>query len=130
MSSTSLAERIKSPRIPWTDEEMKIVLGYYYFIYVNNTRKQDYASFGDDLRKKTSNNRSNGSLGFRFSNFGEVDPLAKSGLNGGHQPCLYVWNECINPDRTPKESFIKLFMSFIEEYGNKKTHSSRKETVQ
>ena len=121
MSSTNLSERIKSPRISWTDDEMKIVLGYYYFIYVNNTRKQDYASFGDDLRKKTGNSRSNGSLGFRFSNYGDVDPLAKSGLEGGHKRCLLVWNECINPDRTPKESFIKLFMSFIEKYGNNKS---------
>lgn len=121
MSSTDLSGRFTSPRVKWTDDELRIVLGYYFFIYENNTREQDYESFADDLRKMTGNSRSNGSVGVRFGNFISVDPSKPSaGFPGGNKKCLPIWNECINPDRTPKEFFIKLFMSFIEKYGNKK----------
>lgn len=122
MSSTDLSGRFTSPRVKWTDDELRIVLGYYFFVYENNTRKQDYESFADDLRKKAGNSRSNGSVGVRFSNFISVDPSKTStSFSGGDKKCIPIWNECINPDRTPKESFIKLFMSFIEKYGNKKS---------
>ncbi len=122
MSSTDLSGRFTSPRVKWTDDELRIVLGYYFFIYENNTREQDYESFADDLRKMTGNSRSNGSVGVRFGNFISVDPSKTSvGFPGGNKKCLPIWNECINPDRTPKESFIKLFMAFIEKYGNKKS---------
>ncbi len=121
MSSKNLAERFTSPRIKWTDDELRIALGYYFFIYGNNTRKQDYESFADDLRRMTGNSRSNGSIGVRFGNFISIDPLrSSSGFSGGNKKCLPIWNECINSDRTPKESFIKLFMLFIEKYGSKK----------
>ena len=122
MSSADLSGRFTSPRVKWTDDELRIVLGYYFFIYENNTREQDYESFADDLRKMTGNSRSNGSVGVRFGNFISVDPAKTSaGFPGGKKKCLPIWNECINPDRTPKEPFIKLFMSFIERYGNKKS---------
>lgn len=122
MSSTDLSGRFISPRVKWTDDELRIVLGYYFFIYENNTREQDYESFADDLRKMTGNSRSNGSVGVRFGNFISVDPAKTSaGFPGGNKKCLPIWNECINSDRTPKESFVKLFMEFIEKYGNKKS---------
>lgn len=122
MSSADLSGRFTSPRVKWTDDELRIVLGYYFFIYENNTREQDYESFADDLRKMTGNSRSNGSVGVIFCNFISVDPAKTSaGFPGGNKKCLPIWNECINPDRTPKESFIKLFMAFIEKYGNKKS---------
>lgn len=122
MSSVDLSGRFTSPRVKWTDDELSIVLGYYYFIYENNTREQDYESFADDLRKMTGNNRTNGSVGVRFGNFISVDPLKSStGFTGGNKKCLPIWNEYINTDRTPKESFIRLFMDFIEKYGNKKS---------
>lgn len=121
MSSTDLSGRFTSPRVKWTDDELRIVLGYYFFIYENNTREQDYESFSDDLRKMTGNSRSNGSVGVRFGNFISVDPSKTStGFPGGNKKCLPIWNECINPDRTPKESFIRLFMDFVEKYGNHK----------
>lgn len=119
--NTILSKRFTSPRTKWTDDELRIVLGYYYFIYVNNTRKQDYALFAEDLRKMTGNNRSNGSVGVRFGNFNSVDPSKSSkGFSGGNKKCLPIWNECINSDGTPKDSFIRLFMTFIVKYGNKK----------
>lgn len=122
MSSTDLSGRFTSPRVKWTDDELRVVLRYYFFIYENNTREQDYESFADDLRKMTGNSRSNGSVGVRFGNFISVDPAKTSaGFPGGNKKCLPIWNECINLDRTPKESFIKLFMAFIEKYGNKKS---------
>ncbi len=122
MSSTDFANRFKSKRVLWTDDELKIVLGYYFFIYKNNTRKRDYESFADDLRKMTGNDRSNGSVGVRFGNFISVDPSKKnSGFKGGDKKCLPLWHECINLDRTPKESFVRLFMTFVEKYGNTKS---------
>lgn len=122
MSNNNLSGRFAAPRVKWTDDELRIVLGYYFFIYENNTRTQDYESFTDDLRKMTNNNRSYGSVGIRFGNFISVDPAKTStGFNGGNKKCIPIWNECINADRTPKESFIKLFMNFIEKYGNKKS---------
>ena len=121
MSSANLSGRFTSPRVKWTDDELRIVLGYYFFIYENNTREQDYESFADDLRKMTGNSRSNGSVGVRFGNFISVDPAKTSvGFPGGNKKCFPIWNECINPDRTPKESFIRLFMAFIKKYGSKK----------
>ena len=48
MSNLDLSGRFTSPRVKWTDDELRIVLGYYYFIYENNTREQDYESFADD----------------------------------------------------------------------------------
>ena len=62
MSSADLSGRFTSPRVKWTDDELRIVLGYYFFIYENNTREQDYELFADDLRRMTGNNRSNGSV--------------------------------------------------------------------
>ena len=99
MSSTDLSGRFTSPRVKWTDDELRIVLGYYFFIYENNTREQDYESFADDLRKMTGNSRSNGSVGVRFGNFISVDPAKTSaGFPGGKKKCLPIWIECINPD--------------------------------
>ncbi len=122
MSNNNLSGRFAAPRVKWTDDELRIVLGYYFFIYENNTRTQDYESFTDDLRKMSNNNRSYGSVGIRFGNFISVDPAKTStGFNGGNKKCIPIWNECINPDRTPKDGFIKLFMTFIEKYGNKKS---------
>lgn len=96
-------------------------MGYYYFIYVNNTRKSDYYSFADDLRKMIGNSRTNDSVGMRFSNFAYLDPSSNSGFANGYKKCVPIWNECINKDRTPKDSFINLFMSFIKKYGNNKS---------
>lgn len=121
MSSTDLSGRFTSPKVLWTNEELIIVLGYYYFIYVNNTRKGDYYSFAEDLRKMTGNSRTNDSVGMRFSNYAYIDPSSNSGFANGYKKCIPIWNECINSDRTPKETFIKLFMSFVEKYGNKKS---------
>lgn len=121
MSDIGLSGRFKSKRISWTTDELRIVLGYYFFIYDTNTRKQDYNSFADDLRKMTGNNRSNGSVGVRFGNFISVDSSKKSsGFKGGNTKCLPIWHDCINNDRTPKDEFIKLFMSFVEKYGGNK----------
>lgn len=120
MGSEELSGRFKSPKVLWTNEELRIVLGYYYFIYVNNTRKKDYYLFAEDLRKMTGNSRTNDSVGVRFSNYAYIDPSSNSGFANGYKKCIPIWNECINPDRTPKESFIELFMAFIEKYGNKK----------
>ncbi len=69
----------------------------------------------------TGNNRSNGSVGVRFGNFNSIDPSKSSKrFSGGNKKCLPIWNECINQDGTPKDSFIRLFMTFIVKYGNKK----------
>jgi 5-methylcytosine-specific restriction endonuclease McrA len=122
MNNVNLSGRFKSSRVLWTDLELKIVLGYYFFIYENNTREKDYELFASDLRKMTGNNRSNGSVGVRFGNFISVDPSKSSrGFKGGDTKCVPIWEECINSDRTPKEKFIKLFMQFVEEYGNRKS---------
>lgn len=91
MSSTDLSGRFTSPRVTWTDDELRIVLGYYFFIYENNTREQDYESFADDLRKMMGNSRSNGSVGVRFGNFISVDPAKTSaGFAGGNKKCLPI----------------------------------------
>ena len=55
MSKRELSGRFKSEKIKWSDEEMIITLGYYFFIYENNTREQDCFSFAEDLRKMTGN---------------------------------------------------------------------------
>lgn len=116
--NSKLSGRFKSKRIPWTDYEMRIVLGYYFFIYQYNTREKDYLLFADHLRKMTGNERTNASVKVRFSNYIHIDPERNDGLEGGTQKCQPIWDECINFDRTPKDSFIKLFMDFIELYGN------------
>ncbi len=121
MSKSELSGRFTSPRVPWTEEEMKLVLAYYFFIYENNTREQDYYSFTDDLKKLTKNNRSYGSVGVRFGNYISVDPRKNStGFKGGDKKCKPIWDECINDDLTPKHSFILMFLDFINKYGNKK----------
>ena len=117
MANLNLSERFKAERIKWTDDEMKLVLAYYFFIYGTNTREKDYKIFAADLRKMTGNNRSDGSVGVRFGNYISIDPSKESsGFQGGYKKCLSIWKECINDDRTPKDSFILLFMTFIEKY--------------
>ena len=118
MAKQQLSGRFKSKRISWTDEELRITLGYYYFIYEHNTREHDYELFTTHLRKMTGNNRSFGSVGVRFGNFNSVNP-AKSGtgFKGGDKKCKPIWDACINKDGTPKISFIKEFMDFVQTYG-------------
>ena len=118
MSKAELSGRFKSARINWTDEELKLVLAYYFFIYETNTREQDYYAFTDDLKKLTKNNRSYGSVGVRFGNYISIDPRKTStGFKGGDKKCLPIWNECINTDNSPKETFILMFIDFIKKYG-------------
>ena len=116
--NSKLSGRFKSKRILWTDYEMRIALGYYFFIYKYNTREKDYSLFASHLRKMTGNERTNASVKVRFSNYIHIDPERNDGLEGGAQKCQPIWDECINSDCTPKESFIKLFTNFIEIYGN------------
>lgn len=118
MSKSELSGRFKSKRIPWSDEELRLTLGYYYFIYENNTREHDYKIFTTHLRNLTGNNRSFGSVGVRFGNFNSVNPTKTgSGFKGGDKKCKPIWDACINPDNTPKESFIVEFMNFVQKYG-------------
>lgn len=118
MSKAELSGRFKSARINWTGEELKLVLAYYFFIYETNTREQDYYAFTDDLKKLTKNNRSYGSVGVRFGNYISIDPRKTStGFKGGDKKCLPIWNECINADNSPKETFILMFIDFIKKYG-------------
>lgn len=118
MSKQNLSGRFKSKRIAWTDEELRLTLGYYYFIYENNTREHDYEIFTTHLRSLTGNNRSFGSVGVRFGNFNSVNPTKTgSGFKGGDKKCKPIWDACINPDNTPKESFIVEFMAFVQKYG-------------
>lgn len=69
----------------------------------------------------TGNSRTNDSVGMRFSNFAYLDPSSNSGFANGYKKCVPIWNECINKYRTPKDSFINLFMTFIKKYGNNKS---------
>lgn len=118
MSNVDLSGRFKEKPVLWTDEEMKIVLAYYYFIYQTNTRKYDYELFADHLRKMTGNKRSNGSVSVRFGNFISIDPSRTSkGFANANKKCISIWNEYINEDGTPRENFIILFWSFIEKFG-------------
>lgn len=121
MSNVNLSKRFPSPPVLWTNDELRITLGYYYFIYVDNKSERDCYSFAEDLRKMTYNSRTNGSVKMRLSNYASLDPLSNSGFENCYKKCAPIWNECINLDRTPKESFIKLFMEFIEKYGDKKS---------
>ena len=41
MAKQQLSGKFKSKRISWTDEELRITLGYYYLIYKHNTRDHD-----------------------------------------------------------------------------------------
>lgn len=122
MSRSDLSGRFKSERIPWTDDEMELVLAYYIFIYEYTTRKADYESFTNDLRKLTGNSRSYGSVGVRFGNYISVDPTKDStGFKGGDKRCQEVWDKCIGANRKPKDYLIKKFLDFILKFGNKKS---------
>lgn len=122
MSKSELSGRFKSKRVFWTDEELKIVLAYYFFIYEYNTREQDYYAFTDDLKKLTKNDRSYGSVGVRFGNYISIDPRKSStGFKGGDTKCQPIWDSCINKDLSPKDSFIRMFIDFILKFGAKKS---------
>ena len=125
MSEPKLSGRFKSKRISWTDEELRLTLGYYYFIYENNTREHDWQVFTMHLRSLTGNNRSFGSVGVRFGNFNSVNPTKTgSGFKGGDTKCKPIWDACINADGAPKETFIIEFMTFVQNYGkNNKIYS-------
>lgn len=119
MSKSNLSGRFKSKRIPWTDQELRITLGYYFFIYGNNTREHDYEIFTTHLRKLTGNERSVGSVGVRFGNFNSVNPAKTgTGFKGGDTKCKPIWDSCINSDYTPKDSFVIEFMLFVKFYGD------------
>lgn len=116
--ATDLANRFKAKRVKWSHEELVLCLAYYFFIYENNTRKQDYSLFASNLRSKTKNNRSDGSVGVRFGNYFSVDPRKKAaGFKGGDSVCKEIWDECIDVNLKPKSSFVTCFYDFIQTYG-------------
>lgn len=118
MAKVDLSGRFKSKRVPWSDEELRLTLGYYFFIYENNTREHDYELFTNHLKALTGNDRSYGSVGVRFGNFNSVNPnKTGSGFKGGDKKCKPIWDACINKDGSPKESFILEFMHFVQTYG-------------
>lgn len=67
-------------KIPWTDEELRLTLGYYFFIDTHNTtkhertKKHDREIFAINLRNLTGNSRTTASVVIRLSNFISVDP--------------------------------------------------------
>lgn len=117
MSNQTLSGRFKSERIPWTDKELRITLGYYFFVYEYNTRKHNYELFTIHLRKMTGNNRAFGSVGVRFGNYNSVNPKKSGGFKGGDKKCKPIWDSCINADGTPKKNFIIEFMDFVQTFG-------------
>lgn len=119
-SKNSLLSCKKDKSVPWGKEELIITLGYYFFIYKKNTRKKDYILFANDLRKMTGNSRTNDSVGLRFMNYANIDNSNNgANLSAGKTKCLPIWKECIEEDGTPKISFIRKFLKFIEQYGAK-----------
>lgn len=113
-----VGKRFKAKRVKWTHDELVLCLAYYFFIYEYNTRKHDYVLFASNLRDKTKNNRSDGSVGVRFGNYISVDPRKKSaGFKGGDSVCKNIWDECIDINLKPKSEFVLFFYDFIEAYG-------------
>ena len=119
MSRQELSGRFKAQRVKWTDEEMTLTLAYYFFIFRFNSRKSDYEGFTDDLKQKTGNARSYGSVGMRFSNYNTVNTIdSLRGFMGGEAACKPFWEKYINQDGTPTDQLISIFASFIEQYGH------------
>ncbi len=111
---------ISKKRVVWTNEEMRLTLGYYFFIFPRTTSKTDYKKFALHLRECTGILRTFDSIGLRLGNYKSVDPRKKGiGLKNGYTQCKPVWDACINSDYTPKETFIREFANFVVKFGKK-----------
>lgn len=108
----------KAEKIKWSDNEIRITLGYYYFIYLKNTNRKMFEIFTDDLNQMTGNKRGRDSVGVRFANFDSVNPAKiNKGFVGGSSRCTPIWNECIDKNMKPFPKFVSLFAGFVAFYG-------------
>ena len=108
----------KAEKIGWSDDEIRITLGYYYFIYLKNTSKKMFEFFTKDLNLMTGKKRGKDSVGVRFANFDYANPFkANKGFDGGGKRCIPFWHECIDNDGNPYPKFISLFAGFVAFYG-------------
>lgn len=108
----------KAEKIKWSDNEMRITLGYYYFIYLKNSNKKMFELFTKDLNSMTGNKRGKDSVGVRFANYDYANPAkTNKGFAGGGSRCVPIWNECIDENGNPYPKFISLFAGFVAFFG-------------
>lgn len=108
----------KADKIKWSDNEIRITLGYYYFIYQKNTNKKMFEIFTKDLNEMTGNKRGKDSVGVRFANFDYANPFKTAkGFSGGGRRCVPIWHECIDENGMPYPKFISLFAGFVAFFG-------------
>ncbi len=108
----------KAERIKWSDNEIRITLGYYYFIYQKNKNKKMYEIFTNDLNEMTGKKRGKDSVGVRFANFDYANPFKTArGFSGGGNRCVYFWHECIDENGMAYPKFVALFAGFVAFFG-------------